>query len=83
MLENKEDVKECLRNVIDIDIDKLFKYDENDIMSLLNEINMRGTTVVVATHAKDIVDQMKKRVIHINKGVIVKDDKKGGYDCEV
>ena len=54
-----------------------------DIMNLLNEINMRGTTVVVATHAKDIVDQMKKRVIHINKGVIVKDDKKGGYDCEV
>ena len=54
-----------------------------DIMNLLNEINMRGTTVVVATHAKDIVDQIKKRVIHINKGVIVKDDKKGGYDCEI
>ena len=46
-------------------------------------INLRGTTVVVATHAKEIVDQMKKRVIHINKGVIVKDDKKGGYDCEI
>ena len=54
-----------------------------DIMDLLNEINLRGTTVVVATHAKEIVDQMKKRVIHINKGVIVKDDKKGGYDCEI
>ena len=54
-----------------------------DIMNLLNEINLRGTTVVVATHAKEIVDQMKKRVIHINKGVIVKDDKKGGYDCEI
>ena len=54
-----------------------------DIMNLLNEINMRGTTVVVATHAKDIVDQMKKRVIHIEKGVIIKDDKKGGYDCEI
>ena len=51
-----------------------------DIMNLLNDINMRGTTVVVATHAKDIVDKMKKRVIHINKGVIVRDDKKGGYD---
>ena len=49
-------------------------------MNLLNEINLRGTTVVVATHAKDIVDQMRKRVIHIHKGVIVKDDKKGGYD---
>ena len=54
-----------------------------DIMNLLNDINMRGTTVVVATHAKDIVDKMKKRVIHISKGEIVRDDKKGGYDCEI
>ena len=46
-----------------------------DIMNLLNDINMRGTTVVVATHAKDIVDKMKKRVIHIEKGQIIKDDK--------
>ena len=37
-----------------------------DIMNLLNEINARGTTVVMATHAKDIVDKMKKRVIEIN-----------------
>ena len=54
-----------------------------EIMNLLNEINMRGTTVVVATHAKDIVDKMKKRVIHIEKGSIVRDDKKGGYDSEI
>ncbi len=54
-----------------------------DIMNLLNDINMRGTTVVVATHAKDIVDEMKKRVIKIEKGVIVRDDEKGGYDFEV
>lgn len=52
-------------------------------MNLLNEINMRGTTVIVATHAKDIVDKMKKRVIQIEKGNIVRDDKKGGYDSEV
>ena len=51
-----------------------------DIMNLLNDINMRGTTVVVATHAKDIVDKMKKRVIHIEKGDIIRDDKKGGYN---
>ena len=50
-----------------------------DIMNLLNDINIRGTTVVVATHAKDIVDSMKKRVIQIDKGNIVRDDKKGGY----
>ena len=54
-----------------------------DIMMLLNDINMRGTTVVVATHAKDIVDRMKKRVIHIDKGIIDRDDKKGGYDSEI
>ena len=50
-----------------------------DIMNLLNEINMRGTTLVVATHAKDIVNKMKKRVIEIEKGIIVRDDRKGGY----
>ena len=54
-----------------------------DIMNLLNDINLRGTTVVVATHAKDIVDQMRKRVIEINKGTIVRDDKKGGYESEI
>ncbi len=54
-----------------------------DIITLLNDINMRGTTVVVATHAKDIVDKMKKRVIEIHKGEIVRDIKKGGYDSEI
>lgn len=54
-----------------------------DIMNLLNDINARGTTVVMATHAKDIVNTMKKRVIQIEKGIIVRDDKKGGYSSEV
>ena len=54
-----------------------------DIMTLLNDINMRGTTVVVATHAKDIVDRMRKRVIEIHQGEIIRDIKKGGYDSEV
>ena len=54
-----------------------------DIMRLLNEINLRGTTLVVATHAKDIVDKMKKRVIQIEDGHIIRDDKKGGYNSEV
>ena len=53
-----------------------------DIMTLLNDINLRGTTVVVATHAKDIVNAMKKRVIKLDNGVIVS-DKKGGYDSEI
>ena len=54
-----------------------------EIMSLLNDINARGTTVVVATHAREIVDRMKKRVIQIEKGNIIRDDKKGGYDSEI
>ena len=54
-----------------------------DIMTLLNDINARGTTVVIATHAEDIVNQMRKRVIQIDKGIIIRDDKKGGYNGEV
>ncbi len=50
-------------------------------MELLKEINVRGTTVVIATHAKDIVDEMKKRVITLQKGIILS-DKEGGYDYE-
>ncbi len=52
-------------------------------MTLLQDINNRGTTVVVATHAKDIVDRMKKRVIQIEEGNIIRDDKKGGYNSEI
>lgn len=48
-----------------------------DIMRLLNEINLRGTTLVVATHAKDIVDRMNKRVIRIEHGNIISDKKVG------
>ncbi len=53
-----------------------------EIMNLLEEINKRGTTVVVATHAKDMVDIMQKRVVALNHGVVVRDVKKGGYDDE-
>ena len=52
-----------------------------DIMNLLDDINKRGTTVVVATHAKDIVDKMRKRVIKIELGKIIRDSR-GGYDSE-
>ena len=50
-----------------------------EIMSLLSDINRRGTTVVVATHAKDIVDRMQKRVIAIKNGSIVSDKESSGY----
>lgn len=53
-----------------------------DIMCLLDEINKRGTTVVVATHARDIVDSMQKRVVTLKDGLVIRDVKKGGYSDE-
>ncbi|MBE7040977.1 MAG: cell division ATP-binding protein FtsE [Ruminococcaceae bacterium] len=53
-----------------------------EIVELLNEVNKRGTTVIMATHAKDIVDQMKKRVIAIEDGVIARDEARGVYGYE-
>ncbi|EPY07933.1 oxidoreductase domain-containing protein [Paenibacillus alvei TS-15] len=52
------------------------------IMKLLEEINFRGTTIVMATHNKDIVNSMRKRVIAIEQGLIVRDEARGeyGYD---
>ena len=49
-----------------------------DIMRLLEQINVRGTTVVMVTHAKDIVDKMNKRVVAIDHGKIVRDEE-GSY----
>lgn len=48
-----------------------------DIMKLLEEINQRGTTVLVVTHNLDIVKTMKKRVITMKKGVVVSDERMG------
>lgn len=53
-----------------------------EIMRLLEEINKRGTTVLVVTHNREIVDAMNKRVITMNKGVVISDEKKGGYIYE-
>lgn len=54
-----------------------------EIMKLLEEINGRGTTVLVVTHNREIVNAMKKRVITMNKGVIVNDEKEGTYIDEI
>lgn len=53
-----------------------------DIMMLLQEINKTGTTVVVVTHNNDIVDVMQKRVITLEDGSLIRDEKKGGYQYE-
>ena len=50
-----------------------------DIMKLLEEINEAGTTVVVVTHNREIVNAMHKRVVTVRKGVIVSDQEEGSY----
>jgi cell division transport system ATP-binding protein len=48
-------------------------------MRLLDRINRTGTTVVMATHDENIVDQMRKRVIELDKGRLVRDQSRGVY----
>ncbi len=51
----------------------------SEIMKLLKEINDGGTTVIVVTHNKEIVNSMKKRVVTMRKGVIISDEQEGEY----
>ena len=53
-----------------------------EIMDVLNDINKAGTTIIMATHAKSIVDSMKKRVVAIEKGVLARDEQRGRYGYE-
>lgn len=53
------------------------------IMRILEEINIRGTTVIMATHSKEIVNTIKKRVIAIENGIIVRDEDQGDYGYEI
>ncbi len=51
-----------------------------EIINLLERIHKLGTTVVVVTHAKDLVDRMQKRVITLEDGAVIRDVEKGGYE---
>lgn len=53
-----------------------------EIMDVINDINHAGTTVLMATHAREIVDNMKKRVIAIENGSILRDEQRGKYTDE-
>jgi cell division transport system ATP-binding protein len=53
-----------------------------EIMDILDDINHRGTTVIMATHNKDIVNSIKKRVIAIESGRVVRDEARGSYGYE-
>ena len=50
-----------------------------EIMKLLEQINKRGTTILIVTHNREIVNEMQKRVVTMKKGVIVSDEEQGGY----
>ncbi len=53
-----------------------------EIMKIFTEINRRGTTLIMATHDREIVNRMQKRVVEIKKGSIIRDIKSGGYQSE-
>ena len=55
----------------------LDSFNAHGIMKLLDEINQRGTTVIVVTHSQEMVDEMNKRVITMERGSIIRDE--GGY----
>ncbi len=54
-----------------------------EVMSLFEKINQMGTTIVMVTHSEKIVNDMRKRVIQFENGVLVRDEEKGGYNLGV
>jgi cell division transport system ATP-binding protein len=51
-------------------------------MQLLYRINRSGTTVLMATHDREMVDKMRRRVIALDDGLVVRDERRGGYTSE-
>jgi cell division transport system ATP-binding protein len=52
------------------------------IMQLLYRINRSGTTILMATHDREMVDKMRKRVIALEEGRLIRDERRGGYTSE-
>ena len=50
-----------------------------EILELLNDVNIKGTTVLVATHSRDLVEQLRHRTLVLRNGELVRDDEQGGY----
>ena len=50
-----------------------------EVLELLNDVNIKGTTVIVATHSRDIVERLRRRTIVLRNGELVRDDETGGY----
>ena len=75
----KDRFNRLLQEVQRISAEKAGRLTGQTLPVLIEEINERGTTVLVVTHNKDIVNTMKKRVVTMHEGVIVSDEKEGGY----
>ena len=54
-----------------------------EIMKALMDINARGTTILMATHAREIVNSMRKRVLALENGKLIRDEERGGYGNEI
>lgn len=75
-------VKDPLLLLADEPTGNLDRYTSRQLMELFETLNSEGTTVVIATHAWDLVDRMQKRVISLDKGRLVRDEKRGTYGYE-
>ncbi|EEG76825.1 cell division ATP-binding protein FtsE [Dethiobacter alkaliphilus] len=75
-------VKEPLMILADEPTGNLDRENARQLMSLFEDINREGTTVIIATHAWDMVDQMQKRVIALENGRLVRDEQRGSYGRE-
>ena len=73
---HKTEIDNIVNGLFELDFDALTSGETSDI---LDEINRMGTTIIMATHAKDIVDVMKKRVIEVQDGNIIRDEVGGEY----
>jgi len=72
-------VKDPLMILADEPTGNLDRDNSWQLMELLGKINQGGTTVIIATHAWDVVDRMRKRVVALEKGRLIRDEQRGSY----
>jgi len=75
-------VKDPLIILADEPTGNLDRDNSRQLMDLFARINEGGTTVIIATHAYDVVDRMKKRVVALEAGQLIRDEQRGSYDDE-
>ena len=75
-------VKDPLLILADEPTGNVDRDNSRQLMELFETISLSGTTVIIATHAWDMVDRMRKRVLALEKGRLVRDEQRGGYSYE-